>query len=198
VSTSVKLDDDLSITNDIEGYGTQKGRSTSTCCRHIRKRSSSLLFSNFVQIDRRAPILHLYFPLAVSDETIFGEWRDRRASPLRVPSMRTCPYPRYDSSAVNQGHCHPRIVATLTQQAQRLTLSSRAFYNSVFGIFGEKVTKLFNYEMVLPMNTGAEAVETGIKLARKWAYEKKGVTEGRAIVLSAAGNFHGRTISVIR
>lgn len=100
-------------------------------------------------------------------------------------------------SAVNQGHCHPRIVATLTQQAQRLTLSSRAFYNSVFGAFAEKITELFNYEMVLPMNTGAEAVETGIKLARKWAYEKKGVTVGRAIVLSAAGNFHGRTISVI-
>ncbi|KAI0270142.1 ornithine aminotransferase [Russula aff. rugulosa BPL654] len=100
-------------------------------------------------------------------------------------------------SAVNQGHCHPRIVATLTQQAQRLTLSSRAFYNSGFGVFAERVTKLFNYEMVLPMNTGAEAVETGIKLARKWAYEKKGVTKGRAIVLSAAGNFHGRTIGVI-
>ncbi|KAH9957764.1 ornithine-oxo-acid aminotransferase [Russula dissimulans] len=100
-------------------------------------------------------------------------------------------------SAVNQGHCHPRIVAALVQQAQRLTLSSRAFYNSVFGAFAEKVTKLFGYDMVLPMNTGAEAVETGIKLARKWAYEKKGIPEGHAIVLSAAGNFHGRTISVI-
>ncbi|KAI0252218.1 ornithine-oxo-acid aminotransferase [Lactifluus subvellereus] len=100
-------------------------------------------------------------------------------------------------SAVNQGHCHPRIVATLVEQAQRLTLSSRAFYNSLFGAFAEKVTKLFGYDMVLPMNTGAEAVETGIKLARKWAYEKKGVSEGRAIVLSAAGNFHGRTIGVI-
>ncbi|KAF8263131.1 ornithine-oxo-acid aminotransferase [Lactarius quietus] len=100
-------------------------------------------------------------------------------------------------SAVNQGHCHPRIVATLVEQAQRLTLSSRAFYNSVFGAFAEKVTKIFGYDMVLPMNTGAEAVETGIKLARKWAYEKKGVSDGRAIVLSAAGNFHGRTIGVI-
>lgn len=100
-------------------------------------------------------------------------------------------------SAVNQGHCHPRIVATLVEQAQRLTLSSRAFYNSVFGAFAEKVTKLFGYDMVLPMNTGAEAVETGIKLARKWAYERKGVPEDRAIVLSAAGNFHGRTIGVI-
>lgn len=102
------------------------------------------------------------------------------------------------SSAVNQGHCHPRIVATLVQQAQRLTLSSRAFYNSVFGAFAEKVTKLFEYDMVLPMNTGAEAVETSIKLARKWAYEKKGVPEDHAIVFSAAGNFHGRTIGVIR
>jgi ornithine--oxo-acid transaminase len=89
-------------------------------------------------------------------------------------------------------------VATLVQQAQRLTLSSRAFYNSIFGAFAEKVTQLFGYGSVLPMNTGAEAVETGIKLARKWAYEKKDVPEGRAIVFSAAGNFHGRTIAVIR
>lgn len=89
-------------------------------------------------------------------------------------------------------------MATLVEQAQRLTLSSRAFYNSNFGLFAEKVTNIFGYQMVLPMNTGAEAVETGIKLARKWAYEKKGVAAGRAIVFSAAGNFHGRTIAVIR
>ncbi|KAI0043420.1 ornithine aminotransferase [Auriscalpium vulgare] len=100
-------------------------------------------------------------------------------------------------SAVNQGHCHPRIVAALTTQAQKLTLSSRAFYNSVFGLFAQKVTALFKYDMVLPMNTGAEAVETAIKLARKWAYERKRVPEGRALVLSAEGNFHGRTIGVI-
>ncbi|QRW08240.1 aminotransferase class-III protein [Ceratobasidium sp. AG-Ba] len=100
-------------------------------------------------------------------------------------------------SAVNQGHCHPRIVAALTEQAQRLTLSSRAFYNSQFGKFAEHVTKLFGYDMVLPMNTGAEAVETGIKLARKWAYLKKGVPEGKAIVLAAKDNFHGRTMGVI-
>ncbi|KAI0290060.1 pyridoxal phosphate-dependent transferase [Russula brevipes] len=99
-------------------------------------------------------------------------------------------------SAVNQGHCHPRIVATSVEQAQRLSLSSRAFYNSVFCAFAE-VTKLFGYDMALPMNTGADAVETGIKLARKLACEKK-VPEGRAIVLSAAGNFHRRTICVIR
>ena len=97
-----------------------------------------------------------------------------------------------------QGHCHPKIVKTLVDQAQKLTLSSRAFYNSVFGRFAQTVTKMFGYDMVLPMNTGAEAVETGLKLARKWAYMKKGVPQGKAIVLSAAENFHGRTIGVIR
>jgi ornithine--oxo-acid transaminase len=90
-------------------------------------------------------------------------------------------------------------VATLIEQAQKLTLSSRAFYNSIFGRFARKISELFKYEMVLPMNTGAEAVETSIKLARKWAYMKKeGMEEGKAIVLSAQGNFHGRTLAVIR
>ena len=84
------------------------------------------------------------------------------------------------------------------EQAQKLTLSSRAFYNSVFGQYAKKVTSLLGFDMVLPMNTGAEAVETAIKLSRKWAYEKKGVSEGKAIVLSVEGNFHGRTIGVIR
>lgn len=101
-------------------------------------------------------------------------------------------------SAVNQGHCHPRIVATLIAQSQKLTLSSRAFYNSNFGPFAKKATELFGYEMILPMNTGAEAVETGLKLARKWAYKKKGVKEGEAIILGAENNFHGRTLGVIR
>ncbi|KAF8174885.1 ornithine-oxo-acid aminotransferase [Pholiota molesta] len=100
-------------------------------------------------------------------------------------------------SAVNQGHCHPRIVATLVSQAQKLTLSSRAFYNSVFGKFAQQITSLFGYDMVLPMNTGAEAVETAVKLARKWAYMRKGVEEGKAIVLSVDGNFHGRTLGII-
>ncbi|KAJ7607517.1 ornithine-oxo-acid aminotransferase [Roridomyces roridus] len=100
-------------------------------------------------------------------------------------------------SAVNQGHCHPRIVAALCEQAGKLTLSSRAFYNSVFGRFAQTITDMFGYDMVLPMNTGAEAVETAIKLARKWAYMKKGVPEGKAVVLSVEGNFHGRTLGVI-
>ncbi|KAF8875101.1 ornithine-oxo-acid aminotransferase [Mucidula mucida] len=100
-------------------------------------------------------------------------------------------------SAVNQGHCHPSIVAALVTQAQRLTLSSRAFYNSVFPSFAKKVTATLGYDMVLPMNTGAEAVETALKLSRKWAYMVKGVPEGAAIILSVEGNFHGRTLGVV-
>lgn len=100
-------------------------------------------------------------------------------------------------SAVNHGHCHPAVVGTLIAQAQRLTLSSRAFYNSMFGQFAKKVTELFGYDMVLPMNTGAEAVETAMKLARKWAYLKKGVPQDKARIFSAEGNFHGRTFGAI-
>ncbi|WRT66554.1 ornithine-oxo-acid transaminase [Kwoniella shivajii] len=100
-------------------------------------------------------------------------------------------------SAVNQGHCHPDILNTLITQASKLTLSSRAFYSSNLGPFAEKITKMFGFEMVLPMNTGAEAVETAIKLARKWGYEKKKIPEGKAKVLSVDGNFHGRTIGII-
>lgn len=100
-------------------------------------------------------------------------------------------------SAVNQGHCHPKIIAALVAQAQRLTLSSRAFYNSSFGPFAKQITELFGYDMVLPMNTGAEAVETAMKLARKWGYAKKGIQDGKAIVLSVEGNFHGRTLGIV-
>jgi len=98
-------------------------------------------------------------------------------------------------SAVNQGHCHPELIKALTEQASRLTLSSRAFHNDVFPVWAEKVRRVFGYDMVLPMNTGAEAVETAIKIARKWAYKVKGVAAGRALVFSAADNFHGRTVS---
>lgn len=97
-------------------------------------------------------------------------------------------------SAVNQGHCHPKLVAALCEQASKLTLSSRAFYNDVFPRFAEFVTKFFGYDMVLPMNTGAEAVETGIKIARKWGYKVKGIPENQAVILSAENNFHGRTV----
>jgi ornithine--oxo-acid transaminase len=98
----------------------------------------------------------------------------------------------------HQGHCHPKIVATLIAQSQRLTLSSRAFYSSVFGRYAKFVTEMFGYEMVLPMNTGAEAVETAIKLVRKWAHLKKGVPEGQSLILCPQGNFHGRTMAAVR
>jgi len=100
-------------------------------------------------------------------------------------------------SAVNQGHCHPKIVEALVNQASTLTLSSRAFYNNQFGQYAKFITEMFAYESVLPMNTGAEAVETAIKLARKWSYQKKGVAENRSIVLAATNNFHGRTIAIV-
>ncbi|KAL0566212.1 ornithine aminotransferase [Marasmius crinis-equi] len=100
-------------------------------------------------------------------------------------------------SAVNQGHSHPRIIDTLVKQAPRLALSSRAFHNSVFPVFAKQITQMFKYDMVLPMNTGAEAVETSLKLARKWGYKVKGIQEGKARVLSVEGNFHGRTLGVI-
>jgi ornithine--oxo-acid transaminase len=98
-------------------------------------------------------------------------------------------------SAVNQGHCHPALIKALCDQAQRLTLSSRAFHNDVFPKWAEKVHQVFGYDMVLPMNTGAEAVETAIKIARKWAYKVKKVPQGKALIFGAADNFHGRTVS---
>ncbi|GCC30167.1 hypothetical protein chiPu_0008615 [Chiloscyllium punctatum] len=100
-------------------------------------------------------------------------------------------------SAVNQGHCHPKIIRALKSQADKLTLTSRAFYNNVLGEYEEYVTKLFNYNKVLPMNTGVEAGESACKLARKWAYEVKGIPKYKAKILFAAGNFWGRTMSAI-
>ena len=100
-------------------------------------------------------------------------------------------------SAVNQGHCHPKIIDTLVQQASKLTLTSRAFYNSQLGRYEEFVTQYFCYEKVLPMNTGAEAVETAIKLCRKWAYEKKGLSDNTAQIIVCENNFHGRTTTIV-
>ncbi|KAG5368652.1 Ornithine aminotransferase [Yarrowia sp. C11] len=100
-------------------------------------------------------------------------------------------------SAVNQGHCHPKIVKALCDQAQKLTLSSRAFHAEIFGEFAEYITNYFGFDKVLPMNTGAEAVETGIKIARKWGYLKKGIPAGEALVLAATENFHGRTLAIV-
>lgn len=100
-------------------------------------------------------------------------------------------------SAVNQGHCHPRIIKALTDQASLLTLTSRAFFNNKLGEYEKFVTEFFGYDMVLPMNSGAEAVETAMKLARKWGYEVKGIPEDEAILIFCEGNFHGRTISIV-
>ena len=100
-------------------------------------------------------------------------------------------------SAINQGHCHPRIIETFIEQAQRLTLTSRAFHSDILPEYAEFMSKFFGYDKVLPMNTGVEAVETGLKLARRWGYEVKGVHKNKAKIITCANNFHGRTLSVI-
>jgi len=100
-------------------------------------------------------------------------------------------------SAVNQGHCHPAIIRALTEQAGRLTLTSRAFYNAVLGEYEEYITKYFGYDKVLPMNSGAEADETALKLCRKWGYKKKGIQKDKAKIICCEGNFHGRTITIV-
>ncbi len=100
-------------------------------------------------------------------------------------------------SAVNQGHCHPKIVDAMCEQAKKLTLTSRAFYNSLLGEFEQYITEYFGYDKVLPMNSGAEGDETALKLCRKWGYEKKGIPENEAKIIVCEGNFHGRTITII-
>ena len=100
-------------------------------------------------------------------------------------------------SAVNQGHCHPKIIEALINQAQKITLTSRAFHSQEFSIFAQKITGFFGYDKVLPMNSGAEAVETAIKLCRHWAYRVKKVESNKAKIIVCDGNFHGRTLGII-
>jgi ornithine--oxo-acid transaminase len=100
-------------------------------------------------------------------------------------------------SAVNQGHCHPKIVGAMTEQAKTLTLTSRAFYNNMLGPYEKFACEFFNFDKLLPMNTGAEAVETALKICRKWAYEKKGIDENEAEIIVCENNFHGRTTTII-
>ncbi|RDY58285.1 ornithine--oxo-acid transaminase [Flagellimonas nanhaiensis] len=100
-------------------------------------------------------------------------------------------------SAVNQGHCHPKIVGAMTDQAKTLTLTSRAFYNDMLGRFEEYVTSTFGFDKLLPMNTGAEAVETAVKICRRWAYQKKGIPENQAQIIVCENNFHGRTTTIV-
>ncbi|KAF4586331.1 ornithine aminotransferase [Pleurotus pulmonarius] len=154
--------------------------------------SPRLTSADVIQMEHRYGA-HNYHPLPVVFDSAKGSkvWDPEGNEYIDMLSA----YSYVPSSA--GGHCHPKIVATLVEQAQKLTLSSRAFYNSVFGQFAQQITEMFGYDMVLPMNTGAEAVETGVKLARKWAYTRKGVKEGEAIVLSVEGNFHGRTLGII-
>jgi len=100
-------------------------------------------------------------------------------------------------SAVNQGHCHPKIVNALKSQAETLTLTSRAFHNDILGVYEKYITEYFGFDMVLPMNTGVEGVETAIKICRKWGYEKKKIAENQAKIIVCNDNFHGRTIAVV-
>ncbi|MGK0329187.1 aminotransferase class III-fold pyridoxal phosphate-dependent enzyme, partial [Polaribacter sp.] len=100
-------------------------------------------------------------------------------------------------SAVNQGHCHPKIVDAMTKQAQTLSLTSRAFHNDMLGQYEKFATEYFGFDKLLPMNTGAEAVETALKIARKWAYEVKGIEENKAEIIVCENNFHGRTTTII-
>ncbi|MCL4116501.1 UNVERIFIED_CONTAM: hypothetical protein GTU68_010092 [Idotea baltica] len=100
-------------------------------------------------------------------------------------------------SAINQGHCHPKIVDALISQSKKLTLTSRAFHNNMLGKYEEYACKIFGFDKLLPMNTGAEAVETALKVCRKWAYEKKGIAENKAQIVVCENNFHGRTTTII-
>jgi ornithine--oxo-acid transaminase len=133
---------------------------------------------------------HNYLPLGVVIDRGKGIW---------VWDVENVKYMDFLSaySAVNQGHCHPKILKTLTDQAQKLTLTSRAFYNSALGEYEKFITKFFGYNKVFPMNTGVEGVETAIKLARKWGHTVKGIPENQAKVIFAEGNFHGRTLAII-
>eukprot|EP00300_Choanocystis_sp_HF-7_P003429 c12625_g1_i1.p1 GENE.c12625_g1_i1~~c12625_g1_i1.p1 ORF type:complete len:496 (-),score=116.51 c12625_g1_i1:68-1555(-) len=151
--------------------------------------SESLSSAELIALDE-AYGAHNYHPIPI----VFS-----RASGSRVWDPEGAYYFDFLSaySAVNQGHQHPRIIGSLVEQAHHLTLSSRAFYNDKFPLFAEKITRTFGYDRVLPMNTGAEGVETALKIAKKWAYDVKGVPYGQALVLSCCGCFHGRTTGCI-
>jgi len=133
---------------------------------------------------------HNYFPLDVVISKAKGIWMWDVEGKKYLDFLSSY-------SAVNQGHCHPRIVKTLINQAKELTLTSRAFRNDQWPLLAKELCDLTGYEMVLPMNSGAEAVETAIKTARKWAYQKKGVPQDRAEIIACSNNFHGRTITII-
>lgn len=131
-----------------------------------------------------------YLPLPIVISKAKGIWVEDPEGNLYLDMLSAY-------SAVNQGHCHPKIVQALKDQADKVTLTSRAFYNDQLGIWYEKICKLANKEMALPMNTGAEAVETAIKTARRWGYDVKGIAENQAEIIACVGNFHGRTMAAV-
>jgi ornithine--oxo-acid transaminase len=133
---------------------------------------------------------HNYHPLPIVVSRAKGSW-------IQDPTGKRYLDMLSSYSALNQGHRHPRIISALVAQAERVTLTSRAFHNDQLGPFLAQLTEISGFDMVLPMNTGAEAVETGLKACRKWAYEKKGVPAGQAEIITAAGNFHGRTTTIV-
>lgn len=133
---------------------------------------------------------HNYHPLDLVIESAHGAWVTDVEGRRYLDCLSAY-------SAVNQGHCHPRILATLVEQASRVTLTSRAFRNDQLGAFCEELATLCRMEMVLPMNTGAEAVETAIKAARRWGYRTKGIAEGQATIIAFENNFHGRTTTIV-
>ena len=133
---------------------------------------------------------HNYHPLPIVVYRAKGSW-------IQDPTGKRYLDMLSSYSALNQGHRHPRIIAALKAQAERVTLTSRAFHNDQLGPFLKQLTTISGFDMALPMNTGAEAVETGLKACRKWAYEKKGVPAGKAEIITAAGNFHGRTTTIV-
>ncbi|KAI5606707.1 ornithine aminotransferase, mitochondrial, partial [Silurus asotus] len=170
--------------------GAHSGMRSSSTAVSYAKRDERLLTSEEVYSREDRYGAHNYHPLPVALQ---------RGEGVHVWDVEGRRYFDFLSaySAVNQGHCHPKIVAALTEQASRLTLTSRAFYNNVLGEYEEYITSLFGYNKVLPMNTGVESGETACKLARKWAYNVKGVPQNQAKIIFAEGNFWGRTLAAI-
>lgn len=144
---------------------------------------------HFVDLEERFGA-HNYKPLSVVIEKASGAWVTDVEGKRYLDCLGAY-------SAVNQGHSHPRIVAALVEQAQRVTLTSRAFRNDQLPLFEKELCELLGYERMLPMNSGAEAVEAAIKLARRWGYQKKGIPDGQAEIIVCANNFHGRTTTIV-
>jgi ornithine--oxo-acid transaminase len=170
-------------------YGPQPGVNTHGAHKRIMHVDKPSLSNTFIDLDERYGA-HNYKPLDLVVERAQGVWLWDADGKRYLDCVSAY-------SAVNQGHCHPRIQAALVEQASKVTLTSRAMRNTRMGPFLEKLTALCGFDMALPMNTGAEAVETAIKLARRWGYEVKGIPENSAEIIVFTNNFHGRTTAII-